>query len=346
MKSQVQILDPLRYPRWDGLVLSCEGYSFFHSSNWARVLSASYGYRPLYFVCLADGELLSLIPVMEIRSLLTGKRGVSLPFTDYCKPLTVEKGYFDRTLNRIIEFGKEEGWDYLELRGVESGLEGEHPSLCYHDHTLDLTQGVENRFSNFRDSTKRNIKRAIKEGVKVKIESSLDSIKEFYRLNCLTRKHHGLPPQPWIFFRRIYEHVLDQDLGLVVLALSRGKTIAGSVFFHFGEKAIYKYGASDRRYQSLRANNLVMWEAIKHYAQCGYKSLSLGRTEPENRGLLQFKDGWGGEKRIVNYYKYSLKKGAYVRGKSPHMGFHTEIFRRTPLSLLNIIGRALYKHMG
>jgi len=50
---------------------------------------------------------------------------------------------------------------------------------------------------------------------------------------------------------------------MVVLASFDQENVAGAIYFHLGEKAVFKYGASDKKFQHLRANNLVMWEAIK-----------------------------------------------------------------------------------
>ena len=186
----------------------------------------------------------------------------------------------------------------------------------------------------------------MKEGVEVNIDRSLESVKEFYRLNCMTRKEHGLPPQPFNFFKKIYEHVISKDLGMVVLASLDKEKVAGAIYFRFGEKAVYKYGASNKKLQHLRANNLVMWEAIKWYSQNGYKNLFFGRTEPENQGLLQFKSGWGTTEQPIHYYQYDLKKGSFVRGSSRVKGFHNKIFRNIPIPISNKIGALLYKHVG
>jgi len=63
----------------------------------------------------------------------------------------------------------------------------------------------------------------------------------------------------WII-KNIFDHVISRDHGDVVLASFNEKVIAGAVYFDFGEKAIFKYGASDRAYHHLRPNNLIMWE--------------------------------------------------------------------------------------
>jgi hypothetical protein len=394
----LQIINPITYPGWDDLIRSNPESSFFHSSSWARVLAESYNYKPLYFAAIDNNKLLALISLMEIKSILTGKRGVSLPFTDYCEPIIPEKKYFKNAMNYLIEYGKRAGWKSIEMRTGNSFPKEIPPSSYYYGHTLELSKdkkfmtqqatgnienpsfppfailrqaqddkchgelaepspplvkggkgGLSNEnkiFSNFRDSTRRNIKKAVKEGVETNIYTSVESVREFYRLNCLTRREHGFPPQPWSFFKKIHDHIIAMNLGFVVLASYRGKTIAGAVYFHFGDKALFKYGASDKNYQHLRANNLVMWEAIKYYCQNGYKSLNLGRTEPENKGLLQFKSGWRPKEHVINYYKYDFKKRAFVQNSSRVTGFHNKIFKNMPIPILNVVGSILYKHMG
>jgi len=259
-----------------------------------------------------DGKLLALIPIMGVNSFLTGRRGVSLPFTDYCKPIIGNGIPFQNLFEHIVENGKKYGWKSLELRSSSNLLPSTLPSLTFLGHVLDLSQNEEQIFQNFRDSTKRNTKKATKEGVEVKIDHSLGSVKEFYRLNCMTRREHGLPPQPFYFFKKIYDHVISKGLGMVVLASLDKENVAGAIYFHFGEKAVFKYGASDKTFQHLRANNLVMWEAIRWYSQNGYKSLCFGRTEPENQGLIQFKSGWGATEQPIHYYRYDLRKGSFV----------------------------------
>lgn len=225
-------------------------------------------------------------------------------------------------------------------------LNGVLPSLHFLGHHLDLSQNEELIISSFKDSTRRNIKKAITEGVEVKILNSLESVKEFFRLNCTTRKYHGLPPQPYRFFKKVYDHIISRNLGLVAIAYYKEKAIAGAICFHFGEKAIYKYGASDRKYLHLRANNLVMWEAIKWYCHNGYKSFCFGRTEPDNQGLKQFKTGWGTKENVINYYKFDLKRDVFIADHQKVTKLQQTIFRKMPIPLLNIFGSLLYRHIG
>ncbi len=340
----LEIINPIEYPNWDKLLLTNKDYSFFHTSSWAKVLSDSYGYRPIYFTLIDSGKLSALMPVMEIESWITGKRGVSLPFTDFCSPIVSEKSLFKEIIKSLIEYGKKGGWKYIEVRGGKDNFQDMTTSSSHYAHTLDLTQNEHEIFSSFRDSTKRNIKKAIKEGVSVTLSNSLESVKEFCRLNRMTRKHHGLPPQPYYFFKKVYDHIISSKKGVAALASYQKRNIAGAICFQSGNKAIYKFGAFDRRYQLLRPNNLLMWQIIKWYCQNGFKNFSFGRTEPENTGLLQFKRGWGTREEIINYYKYDLVKDAFV--KEPNGKTSYNIFKSLPSPLLNLTGFLLYRHVG
>lgn len=341
----IQILNPIEYPNWDDLLLTNPEASFFHTSAWARILSESYNYTPLYFTEIENEKLTALIPVMEIKSILTGKRGVSLPFTDLCDPIVQNGNQFNPILENIFRHGKAAGWKYIEFKGGK-GIFHKEPSVsyCYH-HTLDLTRNENDIFSSFKSNTRRNIRKAIKQGVKIELFNTLESVRSFYRLNCITRKYHGLPPQPFNFFKKIYEHIISRKKGFVVLASFKESYVAGAIYFHFGNKVIYKYGASNRSFQHLRANNLIMWESIKWYANNGFKTFSFGKTEPENKGLLQFKLGWNTKEEIINFYKYDLIKKYFV-SKEPGLKTSYNFFRNMPSPLLRFIGSLLYRHIG
>jgi hypothetical protein len=342
----LEVVDPTIFPGWDQLLLDLPEANFFHTSCWARVLIESYHYRPAYYSLFEKGELAAVIPLMEVNSFLTGRRGVSLPFTDYCDPVARPGHSLQELWAQIVREGKSRGWKSAEIRSGAESLPPGASSATFLGHTLDLTPGEERIYAAFRDSTKRNIKKAVQAGVVVEFSASLDAVGEFYRMNCLTRREHGLPPQPFHFFRKIQEHVLAPGHGFAALAAYHGHPVAGAVFFEFNGKGIYKYGASDKAYQHLRANNLVMWEAIKRQRRAGCLSFCFGRTEPENKGLQQFKAGWGAAQRTIQYRRYDFASQTFVAREKPMPVIFQQIFQRAPVPVLKWVGSILYGHMG
>ena len=341
----MKILDPTQIDSWDEKVAVLRGVSFFHGRAWAKVLTQSYGYRPVYFT-ESERCLSAVIPMMEVSSFLTGKRAVSLPFTDYCEPLVPHTEVSKVLFEAIVQEGKKRRWKYIELRGGTDFLGDGPASAWFYRHTLDLTPGAETLFKSLRDSTRRNIKRAEKEGVTVRFETTPEALREFYRLNCLTRREHGLPPQPWQFFEHLHDEILAKGMGSVALADYKGNTIAANVYLHANGEAIYKYGASDKTYQNLRANNVSCGRPSSVTRSKGARSLCFGRTEPENEGLRQFKTGWGSEESIINYYRYDLAADAFVPGPKAVSARANRAFSRLPVPALKAVGNLLYRHMG
>jgi hypothetical protein len=341
---QCEIVNPVSRQGWDQMVLATGHHSVFHSSGWAEALVRSYSYHPRYFAVLEGEKLAALVPVMEVDSFITGRRGVSLTFSDYCEPIVGSPEQFHLLLQKVIGHGRKAGWSHVEFRGGQRFLENVPVHATYMGHKLELVPEEEQLLSLFRSSTRRNITKARLEGVVPWITEELKGMEEYYRLHCLTRKRHGLPPQPFQFFRNIHECIIARGHGFVSLASYQGKTVAGAVFFHFGTEALYKFGASDETFQQLRANNLVMWEAIRWYAAHRFSTFCFGRTDCDHTGLRQFKNGWGTKEKPIHYYRYDLGSETYVSGGE--RGRWTRFLEKAPPQMLKVLGQLLYRHMG
>lgn len=341
----IRILNPVEYHEWDHLLLKSGDQSFFHTSAWAKVLGEGYSYHPVYFAVFKDERLSFLMPFMEVASPFTGRRGVSLPFTDFCGVFSATGELYREAIEAVVDYGNQAKWRYAEWRGADVREPVLESRESYYTHNIDLDRAEEQIFASLSTNNRRNIKKAILDGIRVEFEVSPDSTRHFYRLNCITRKHHGLPPQPFSFFEKIHEHIISQGYGTIAVAKYGGEVAAAAVFFHFGNSAIYKYGASDPRYLIHRPNNVIMWEAAKRYRALGAKTLNLGRTEIENIGLLRFKRSWGAVEEEIGYQRYRF--GTKSEARPPRKWAPPNRFvSLLPVSALRIIGRLLYRHVG
>ena len=299
----------------------------------------TYGYQPVW---QKVGD--SLLPLMEVNSWLTGRRGITLPFTDDCEPLCGSPAEFKPLFENALGLGRSRRWKSIELRGGRQFF-GEAPaSLAFYGHRLDLRVGECRLFEKLDGSVRQGVRKAVKDGVTVEVSTSEQAVREFYDLQCLTRKRHGLPPQPWAFFLNIWRHIVSQKQGVVVLAAWRGVKIGGAAFFYLGGRAIYKYGASDLARQHLRPNNLVMWTGVQWLAQNGAKTLHLGKTSLANEGLRRFKLNLGAVEEHLEYVKFDLRTGQFVIETDGISGWHNRVFRRLPVVLSRQAGELLYKH--
>src|SRR5262249_56210369 len=84
----IYTLDPLRDTRWAEFVERHPRASIFHTPGWLDALERTYGFEPIAFTTSGPfTELQTALLVAAVRSRLTGRRLISLPFSDHCDAL-------------------------------------------------------------------------------------------------------------------------------------------------------------------------------------------------------------------------------------------------------------------
>jgi lipid II:glycine glycyltransferase (peptidoglycan interpeptide bridge formation enzyme) len=175
----------------------------------------------------------------------------------------------------------------------------------------------------------------------------MQSLKKFFRLYSQTRKRLGTTIGPFQLFKNTYKYAISKNNGIIVEATHQNKMIAAAVYLHFNKSVIFQHGASDAKYHHLRPNNLIMWEAIKWYAQKGFETFSLGITPLDHVGLRRYKMGMASSETMMNIYVYNIQKCKLidpVKINPYKKGRKTQILKRTPIPILKLWGKYSYKH--
>jgi len=343
--SAPMIVNPLEQLQWDTQLAALPEATLFHGTAWARVLSETYGHQPVYFCRYAGGQLRQVLPVMEVSSALTGRRGVSLPFADFCSPLNGGVEDLSELYASAMEHGRQRNWRYLEARGRFDRWRGATASVSFFGHTIHLG-GDSGMFREMDGAMRRGIRKAEQAKLQIEFGKDAEAMRVFFALHRHSRRRHGLPPQPVEFFDNIARYVFGAGHGFVAIARHEGRPVAAAVFFHTGQRGLYKFGASDYQFQHLRPNNLMMWEAIKHCASLGLTDLHLGRTSLFNDGLRHFKLGFGAVEETIQYAKYDFRRSGFVSDVDRSEGPLNAMFRCLPMPLLTQAGRFLYPHLS
>lgn len=331
---------------WDSVLRAISPETQFLCRDWPLILRKTYGYETFLAVAKQGEEIIGVLPYTVVKSFITGTRAVSLPFFDICRSYHSEASTVALLYETIVSQGRKEGWDYFELRGDIEHLPIETPSLSFYNHVVDLSVGPKAAFANLASSARRAIRKAEKDGVEIEKSQDLEAMRHFYRLQCITRRRHGLPPQPFSFFKTIHGELIAKGKGLIILAKVDGHPVAASVYLEQGSTVHYKYGASDLSFQNSRCNNLVMWTAIEHYASLGFYNLDLGRNSLNAQGLRKYKQSWGSKESLTHYHRVNLKSGDTMQMSDDVYGWHNKIFGVLPITLTKLAGTLLYKHIA
>ena len=98
-----------------------------------------------------------------------------------------------------------------------------------------------------------------------------------------------------------FERIMDAfgDDARIYFAKYEGKTIAGALDVHCGDKVWYVYGASSNEYRNVMPNYLVQWEMIKWAIEenCSCYDFRGGYPDEDNplHGIFKFKIGFTNE---------------------------------------------------
>lgn len=336
-------IDSLPRGEWDAR-LPAGRATPFHTTEWMRVLQQSYGYTPYGLITETESEWMPVLPMMEITSVLTGRRMVALPFSDACTPLAA--GVLRDAFSFLRDTAMRRKWKYIEVRCAEETGESLPRQATYVGHRLSLEASEDALRSGCADGIRRGIRKAEREGVTVREAENEQDLRTFYRLQELTRQRHGLPPQPYRFFRLVRQHFLQPGKGCLLLAECKGTVVAAALFLWTSTTALFKFGASDRRYQDARPNNLLMWAGLLRCRAAGCRELQFGRTDADQDGLRRFKRGWGAAEYDIGYLRYDPVANVFLAGAPDPSGWQMWALGRLPRLAARAVGAMLYRHIG
>jgi hypothetical protein len=341
-------INPLQDIRWSNFLETHRKAGLFHSVEWLAALERSYGFQASVLTTSRPGEhLTNGLVFCRINSRLTGRRLTSVPFSDHCMPLTDSEEEFGYLSSRLQQEADEGGNQYLEIRSIAANAvlaEGLTVSGTFCLHQLDLSPTLDELLHAFHgDCIRRKIKRAEREGVTYDEGTSEELLQKFYQLVMKTRRRQGIPPQPLFWFRNLIS-CFGESL-TIRLASHGGQPIAGVLTIRYKSTMTYKYGCSDSRFHKLGPMQLLMWRAIQEAKEEGLLKFDMGRTDWSNKGLLAFKDRWGGTRSTLVYLGHPALTPPN-RAKYIPAGIVNRVLASMPDSVLSAASNVLYRHLA
>ena len=340
-------IDPINDPRWAALAGSHPRASLFHSPKWLKALQMAYGFKSIAIsTCAPGSELSDGLVYCQVNSWLTGRRLVSLPFSDHCDPLVEHPADADRMLRYLERYVDEGRWKHIEIRPVSfepSSNTTIERSSVYYFHRINLRPSLDDLRRNcHKDGVQRKVRRAEREGLKYEEGRSSELLKKFYGLLLMTRRRHHLPPQPLEWFRSL---IVAFGNDLKIRVLSKDEVAVASILTLSNNKTmVYKYGCSNQAFHNLGGMPFLLWRTIQEAKESGFEELDLGRSDHDNQGLIEFKDRLGGVRTLLNYWTYPHREAESRAGFKKK--FADKIISIMPNLSLETVGKLLYKHFG
>ena len=196
---------------------------------------------------------------------------------------------------------------YLHYHGFQSSAErGYYVDLQSLQHEKPLED-------TFNGSRRRGLRKSDGYEMQCRELISEDGISDFYRVLCNNQeKFHRKPVHTRNELLDFKKNRLKDEVCFYGV-FWQDVLIAGSMVFLFGDKQVFhtQYLACDQTQLALYPSERLYYSLIQEAIKKGYKTISFGtatedRGEVLNRGLAQFKEGFGAKVYVNRNYKTRL----------------------------------------
>ncbi len=211
--------------------------------------------------------------------------------------------------NNVVEGGAEHLAVKDELKKLGYKYLGEYECAKW-TYALDVeNKTADELFKNFRKGHKAVIKRAIRDGVKVR-ELGEDELDVLDGIVAETAKRQGFHAPEMAYYQTMKKYFGDKVINMVAELpqyILDGKEkpedgkgekmvpIAASMFVKSGEELVYSCSGSKPEYRQYGAPHLIQWEMIQRATKGEYKRYNFYGMKPvSGSGVYNFKRGFRG----------------------------------------------------
>jgi lipid II:glycine glycyltransferase (peptidoglycan interpeptide bridge formation enzyme) len=181
------------------------------------------------------------------------------------------------------------------------------------DYVVNLEEGAQKLWKSIDHNKRRNIKKAMKEGVEIVQSHSHEGLKTFISMYEATAKRRGFSTYPPSWFEAIWK-TFKPELSNVFLAYWKGKSVSG-VYIVIHGKIVYALSAGSRTEGwEVRPNDILHWKAMEWACQNGYSKYDMGTVsepppteESSDWGLWRWKREWKGSLERIQTFDKTLQ---------------------------------------
>jgi FemAB-related protein (PEP-CTERM system-associated) len=311
---------------------------------WQRTIQSTFRHKPYHVIASsADGQVVGVLPLFLIRSRIFGRVLVSTPLACYGGILASSESATTAIFHHACELARALHVQFLELRNFRNVIADE--SLRNKDLYVTFRQELIDAESNMQ-AIPRKTRAEVREGIRNDLEFKVDAIgpTEFFNVFSRSVRDLGTP----VFPRTLFENGMQQfGSDCRIFSVHWHDQLVAAVWtLFYKDEVVPHFGGSIREYNRLAVNNFMYWMLIKYGCENGFKIFDFGRSK-KGTGSFDFKKRWGMTMTDLTY-QYALVHQHSMPDYSPlnpKFSLGIEVWRRLPLSVTQIVGPIIAKHL-
>ena len=322
--------------RWDAFVNTAPGGSLYHLWAWSEINKAEFGHTTFLLAAVAGDRIVGVLPVVQLKSLVFGTLGCSMPFVNYGGPVVETPEAEAALLESAAALAKRQRMKYLEVRSLRR-LAERYPALSHKvSMTLDLPSEAEVLWNGFKSSHRQQIRKSEKEGFVTK-HGGRELLDDFYAVMSESWRDLGTPFYRKRYFERLFDVVGDRFWVTVVYLDARPAAVQMAGLFNGTIEGLW-LGMRDE-FRDKYVGYTLYWELLKWGAEHGFRRFHLGRSTADS-GAEAFKKKWNAYATQL-YWHYLLQDGQplpQLNVDNPRYRRAIDTWRKLPLSVTQALG--------
>jgi len=296
-------VDPMTDPRWQQLILE-QRSDIFHSPEWMQVLAETYGFNVRANILLDESQKPKAgIPFCKLSD-DQGDRIISLPFSDYCDPIVEGQEQWEMLSDHLVKSGCQ-----ISMRCLHNGIPLTNNQLVSKKkakwHGKELQEDLDLIWKSLSKVERYTIRKAREKGTIIHIADSEKDLRAFFELHLWLRKHkYHMLAQPYQFFESIWRNLIEQQKGILMLAVNEDRVIGSTMFLEWKDTLYYKFNTSSPEFLHYSPNDLLLWEGIQYAKTRNLKYLDFGLSDWDQEGLINFKRKYAQEEKTISFLQY------------------------------------------
>lgn len=331
--------DPREAARLDAFVRDHPHATPFHLPGWSRAVQAGCGQRPRYLVAeRADGSIVGVLPMTQIRSVLFGRALVSAGFGVGGGVLG---GAVEELASGAWALAGRLGCPSVELRGGPGPAGWAVDDTTYLGFARPLAADDEAELAAIPRKQRAEVRRALANDLTVHAGTAPVALAEHRRIYAESVRNLGTPVFPAGLFRAALDQ-LDAD---VLTVRHRGRAVA-SVLSLYLNGTVYPYwGGGTGMARGLRANDRMYLALMAHARARGCTRFDFGRSKA-GTGAAAFKKNWGFAPEPLPYWCKSEDRPRAVNPLNPRYAIMVRGWKRLPLFVAKALGPSISRGLG
>ncbi|WP_148862568.1 FemAB family XrtA/PEP-CTERM system-associated protein [Marinobacter fonticola] len=349
--DKISVQDVVSDPRdnasmsaWDRYVDEHPAGTPYHRLGIRQFIETTYGHQTRYlFARGAKGQVVGVLPLVQLRSRLFGNFVVSVPYFNYGGVLADSSEVAERLVDEASAWAESLGASHVELRHLDASkldLPARTDKVTF---WLDLPKKPEELWSQFRPKLRAQIRRAEREEPECHI-GGLELLDDFYDVFAANMRDLGTP----VYGKRFFRDLIEQSglsAWLVVVKLN-GEPCGCAFLLGYRGRMEIPWASTLRKFNATGINMFMYWRVLEFAIEQGFRLFDFGRCS-EEAGTYRFKRQWGAEP-VPMRWDYKMAPDTPLPGLNPHnpkFMLLIAIWQRLPVWLTRILGPNIVKSL-